>query len=305
MRYPNFDILRLLLAVEVAFVHIWYTYDPNFSWNPYVQAVPAFLSVSGFLVLQSYSETGRWRDFLRKRALRLFPALIFSFCLCWVLLDGPTAYNSVLNWLTGGIYTLPYRANGPLWSLAWEELAYLALAALWAMGAYERPWTLWVLLIISVLVIALANFSPHIMTILFLAPAFFIGNLAFLYRNALLGVNGFFPWIALVVVIVFRLYPEASYLNGALLLILQSFCVVWVGIAGIKIVPFKFPDISYGVYIYHSLIIMWLYGKVEPGNLGVWVAWTTALLIPVCIFSWYVVEKPALALKNRKRHALA
>ena len=53
MRYPNFDILRLLLATEVAVVHAWYETDRDFNWAGFIMAVPAFLAISGFLVRRS------------------------------------------------------------------------------------------------------------------------------------------------------------------------------------------------------------------------------------------------------------
>lgn len=66
MRYPNFDLLRLLLALEVVVVHAWNETDPNFNWSGFIMAVPAFLAISGFLVLKSYEESNSWRSFAKK-----------------------------------------------------------------------------------------------------------------------------------------------------------------------------------------------------------------------------------------------
>ncbi|MNM69840.1 Acyltransferase family protein [compost metagenome] len=300
-RYPNFDILRLLLAVEVAFVHAWATVEPNFNWNPYIMAVPAFLSISGFLVLQSYAESGSWGVFLRKRALRILPALLVSLALCLVLFDLRAAYNSFLNWITGGIYTLPGIANGPLWSLAWEEIAYLLLAALWTMGAYKRPFTIWALLTFSLCICwASVGLDPHTRIILFLGPAFFTGNLMYLYREALLRVHPVVPWIFFYIMLQWRFVPDANLLGGASLLLVQAFAVVWVGMAGVRIIPFKMPDLSYGIYIYHMPIILFLFTKFNIITLPSMLMLLSASIIPFSLASWYLVEKPALRLKRAK-----
>jgi len=210
-RYPNFDILRLLLAVEVAFVHAWAIIDTNFGWPGYIMAVPAFLAISGFLVLKSYEETGSWTLFIRKRALRIFPALLLSFLLCLAILGPRMAAAAVLTWITGGLYT----SWGPLWSLAWEELAYLGLAALWALGAYKRPAIIWGLLMASLLLNGVVSgVTPASRIILFLPVTFFIGNLMYVHRAALLTVGPIVPWIALYVAIQWKYVPDSKLFHG-------------------------------------------------------------------------------------------
>lgn len=256
-RYPNFDLLRLLLAAEVAFVHAWAAVDESFDWAGYVMAVPAFLAISGFLVLQSYSESGSWREFIRKRGLRLLPALIVAFLLSYALLGREVMFNSVLTWLSGGLYRPNGSTNGPLWSLAWEELAYLLLAVLWLLGAYKRPFWIWLLWLASIMLVwGMSHLAPHKLIIFFLAPAFFTGNLMFLYRRYLLNVHPLVPWVAFYVMLQWRFVPDAQLFGGASLLLVQAFAVVWAGMAGIRVVPFKFPDISYGLYADHSVPVL-------------------------------------------------
>lgn len=299
-RYPNFDILRLLLAVEVAFVHIWFTVDPNFGWAGYVMAVPSFLAISGFLVLQSYFESGSWRVFIKKRALRVMPALLVSLLLCTVLLDMAAMYNSFLNWLTGGLYTFSGRANGPLWSLAWEELAYLLLAVLWSLGAYKKPIWIWFLLILSICVVwGGSRLDSHTRIILFLCPAFLTGNLMYLYREKLLAFNPIIPWIVFYIMLQWRFVPDSNLFGGASLLLFQSFAIVWAGMAGMKVIPFRFPDLSYGIYIYHFPIILFISSKFHTTSLIELGMMVSVILIPFSLISWYLIEKPALRLKKQ------
>jgi peptidoglycan/LPS O-acetylase OafA/YrhL len=285
----------------VAFVHIWFTVDPSFNWAGYVMAVPAFLAISGFLVLQSYSESESWLVFIKKRALRVMPALLFSLLLCLVLLDTTATYNSFLNWLTGGLYTLPSRANGPLWSLAWEELAYLLLAILYSIGAYKRPIWIWSLWLISIVMVSFTlQYDPHIRIIFFLAPAFFTGNLMYIYRGNLLGCHSFIPWVVFYMMIQWRYVPDSHLFGGASLLLFQAFAVVWAGMAGTKIIPFNFPDISYGVYVYHFPIILFVTSIYQTNSLLKLGLIVSAILIPFSLISWYLIEKPALRFKPKR-----
>jgi peptidoglycan/LPS O-acetylase OafA/YrhL len=74
--------------------------------------------------------------------------------------------------------------------------------------------------------------------------------------------------------------------------------VVWVSIAGLRVVPFRIPDISYGVYIYHMLLIMWIRDNYDVVSLPQMLLHVSILLIPLSLFSWHLIEKPALKLKH-------
>ncbi|WP_196815038.1 acyltransferase [Mesorhizobium sp. L103C119B0] len=298
-RYANFDLFRLLLATEVAFVHVWFTVNPNFVWNPYVMAVPAFLAISGFLVLKSLLESGSLFEFFGKRILRVMPALLFSFFLCLALFDWSMAWNSILNWATGGLYTLPMRANGPLWSLLWEEIAYIGLALLWSVGAYRHPTAIWALLLVAI-GIAWANsgLDPHARMLLFLPVAFLVGNLMYIHREPLMRINPLVPLVAIYVMIQWRYVPDAKSMGGVNLLLVQAFAVVWAGIAGAKLLPWRIPDISYGVYIYHWPVLAFLSDRFQITSLSGLLFWTAMILVPLCIFSWYAIERPALTMKR-------
>lgn len=300
--YPNFDWLRLGLAAEVLVGHTIAHYS-GIDWRAPILAVPAFLCLSGFLVLKSFEETESYSEFLKKRALRILPALCVSFALCLLLFDVGTARDAFLNWVSGGLYIRSMEANAPLWSLAWEELAYAALAVLWAMGAYKRRVWIFFLLVISVGVsLAASDLSGQTRMILLLPPAFFTGNLVYLYRDILSSVPKWLPWgAAICTVFAFQLY----IISGVVAVVIQGFCLAWLGFAGARVIPFRFPDISYGIYIYHMILLAWMAKHSSVSGTLEALAWIAITLLPLCLASWYLVEKPALRFKRRRSPELA
>src|SRR5215813_10519794 len=88
-RRNNFDALRLVAAASVVFSHSFLIADGTQDHEPLIWltgnqsilglvGVFVFFAISGFLVTQSFEETGdAWR-FLAKRALRIFPVLFVA-----------------------------------------------------------------------------------------------------------------------------------------------------------------------------------------------------------------------------------
>lgn len=302
--FPNFDVIRLYLALVVVVAHAWWMISPSNAWSGSVMAVPAFLAVSGFLVLKSYSESGSLIVFAKKRALRILPALLGSMILCLCLLGWSATANALVTWLTGGIIEPAGITNAPLWSLAWEELAYLSLAVLWWLGAYKKPIFIWILLLTAMCIswkVTRIPLSPFFQILSFLAPAFFTGNLAYIYRARLLRMGSGWPWVLFAIVVLWKEVPLPSYVWAAAPPVVQAFSMVWAGMAGASIVRLKFPDISYGLYIYHWPILMYLAGSPSEKSIIEFSIIYGASLITTCVASWYLIERPAMKIKNRLR----
>ena len=300
MRYQNFDILRLFLAGEVFIDHARFVNAPQIQWNIFVEPVPAFLAISGFLVLKSYGDSSSPLEFFGKRALRILPALAASLLLCGLLFGPGAIFNSVLVWVTGGLYAWPQFGNGPLWSLLWEEIAYASLVILWLAGAYKRPVYIVALLIAAVGIVWLNDdLDPHYRTILLLPVSFFIGNLMYLYRDELSLVDPFVPILAILVMLEWRQLPDAWLMGGASNVLVSSVVIVWVGMAGRRLLPWKISDLSYGLYIYHYPVVVFLHDKLKIASFPAMLIVTTLVLIPLTLASWYFVERPALRLKRK------
>jgi peptidoglycan/LPS O-acetylase OafA/YrhL len=296
-RFPNLDFLRILLATEVVIAHVFMLTIPTYNFSAPIMAVPAFLAVSGVVILKSYGESQSFKDFAKKRAMRILPALITSILLILFLFDWRVAVNSTTTWLTAGIYIPNGYTNQALWSLAWEELAYILLAILWSLGAYRKPAIIWAMLLISMALSEIttrAQLSPYTQTIPLLAQAFFLGNLAYLYRNKMHKLGNLAPWVVFTVVILWRFLPLPEGSKTVAPHLLQVFSVIWVGMTGVKLFRLKFPDISYGAYIYHMPILLFITEKLRITDTATVFCLLFIALIPTCLCSWYLIEKPAI-----------
>src|SRR6516164_10015022 len=88
-RHNNFDALRLVAAASVVFSHSFLIAEGTQDHEPLIwltgnqsilglAGVFVFFAISGFLVTQSFEETGNAWRFLAKRALRIFPGLFIT-----------------------------------------------------------------------------------------------------------------------------------------------------------------------------------------------------------------------------------
>ncbi len=81
-RVNNFDLIRLLAALQVAITHaipwlgIEYTNSVTFLILSFFPGVPIFFFVSGFLISKSYENKFSLGEYVKNRLLRIFPALI-------------------------------------------------------------------------------------------------------------------------------------------------------------------------------------------------------------------------------------
>src|SRR5690606_1272838 len=77
----NFDLIRLLAALQVAVLHVLYYLSPQWRDHAPFQllavfpGVPIFFFISGFLISRAYERASSTRNYARNRALRIFPAL--------------------------------------------------------------------------------------------------------------------------------------------------------------------------------------------------------------------------------------
>lgn len=311
----SFDLLRLLAAVAVIFHHV-----APLSGRPVLRlfstdfgelGVGVFFVISGYLVTASWRRAPELWPFLKKRLLRIEPALVASLAVT-VLVFGAFATSLPLAdyfrapqvWLYAarnallypvtyelpGVFThnpLPLQVNGSLWTLRLEFSCYLAVAALGLMGRLTPRVTA-----------ALAIAAGAVFLVLHVLRPDLRGD-GVLRLADIAALNGFLflagAWL--------NLRDRPVPLWSAALLAPLLITPAWIfGLPALVVVvgslrSVRLPaDISYGLYIYAFPLqqILAAHGRLS-------FAAALAVTAPFALASWFLVEKPALRLKPSPR----
>lgn len=288
-RYPNLDLLRLFLALEVMYLHWGMHYFKPVLW---IDPVPTFVCLSGLLIPKSFGDSKSWKHFAWKRAIRVYPAF-FAAILLSVLLHGiGSGYASLAAYLTLGVIFIPL-ADYPLWSLALEEILYAGHV----ISRSLRIWNVWTALACMTAcseIMLLTHSNPHLSTIFRVAAAFFAGNIGAFYIARLGKLNGWMLLALFASVLIGGRFVWGASAVGAFIAPLLTLCLV-LGVRNTPQVPWRFPDISYGVYVYQVPILLSVIGL--PAIISGPVLLVTVLA--AATISWHLIEKPILSLKDR------
>jgi len=249
-------------------------------------AVVAFFTLSGFLLARSRERTDIV-PFVRNRLLRIMPgywlALIFGATVALAFgasLEGATDYvlsNLALvgKGLQGTEAFGGSALNGSLWSLRVEIVAYIALVMI------PRRWLRPVALAEFIILVPLA-LDRHIAdTDLLLAFAF--GVCAWLWRDRI-------PMVPLLAI-------PAFLIGNA---VLWPLAVIACGYAGLALAGLRWRlgrDLSYGMYVLAYPVQRAVATAGLP--LPIMVAASFAVIAPLALLSWTIVESPAMSLRHR------
>ena len=354
LRNNSLNFLRLVLAVAVVFSHSitigYYGGETIYGKTTLgTVAVYGFFGLSGFLIAGSASRNGVGR-FLWQRCVRIFPgfwiclvvtAFVFGPIAWWhqnparartcglhcylTEPNGPIGYvihnfwllihqGSIAGTLFPGIFGNVW--NGSLWTLFFEFLCYLMLAALSAVGLLRNRAAVaglalvtWVFAIVVTSVPKFAaEFSPshnwYVMQMLTFVPIFLTGALLFLYKEKIpdsgpLAIASTGLFLLGFVLPVGGAIPVFTLTSTALTSVFLVYPLLWLGIhLPLQKVGAR-NDYSYGVYIYafpvQKLLVVW-----GVARWGYWAYTLLTLLIvaPIAAASWWAVEKHALRLKK-------
>ncbi len=319
----NFDLFRLIAAMGVIVGHS-YAIAPqpplqdgvlsilNFDYSGSL-AVKFFFFLSGLLVTNSIISRPDPFQFLAKRALRIFPGLLVCLLIS-VLIVGPiftklsigeyfTAQDTwkylVKNFfLTDIIWRLPgvfeqskYGLNGSLWTLPYEVLCYLYLAAFFGLGLLRKKIiaNIFFLLVIAAAFIA-PNYLPvfffqnpeaHLLTVCFAMGALLANN----KENIRIGLVE----VVLLWLLMFLFKSSAIYQ----LLFYAAFFYTTVYIASLEFVNrFRLPfDASYGVYVYGFMIQQCVHALFPAMGVHGNQVLSAIIALGIGILSWKFVEK--------------
>jgi peptidoglycan/LPS O-acetylase OafA/YrhL len=337
LRNNNFDLLRLVAATQVMFAHavphLGVTEPSWWRMFGHFPGVPVFFAISGFLITASFERNSELRNYLRNRALRIYPGLwccVLATVVTLAAFGFPVVTPRGIVWclgqLGGAIYTPPFLRgfgfgsyNGALWTIPIELQFYLVVPFVFAiLRRASRPNATLIALWVVFLSIGLAStlladpladpraepivaklfrysFAPHFY--MFLAGAC-------LYRfgahcTTYFAGRGVYWFVA---------YAVAAYALpvSPVCIVIEMTMLACVAISLAYTLPtlssrlLRGYDVSYGVYIYHGLIINIALELALPrtGNL---LAGIAVAVYVVALLSWLAVERPAL---RRKHHVL-
>lgn len=329
-RINNFDLLRLLAAVEVVFDHyfqhlhipISHTAEKVLYLFP---GVPVFFVISGYLISASYERNPQLKNYFRNRALRIYPGLwgCIVLAIIAISLTGVSFLNKqAAIWLplqaAGLSYTPGFLANygfhswnGSVWTIPIELQFYLLMPLCFFLAPkkYLNAWFigLFFLFFTAALVFQVAPLSEHLGKIirytfiphfyLFLVGVIFqrlrIYRYNFIYGKALYWIIGY----VLFTMFLYDRFPRVYFDMMQYLLLAFTMLSMAYTLPGLAGKLLRKNDISYGIYIYHGVLLtiivqLKLVAHVNlPTVLGV-----SALM---GIISWMFIEKPFIRQKEQ------
>jgi len=331
VRPAGFDYMRLGLALAIV---CWHSVVTSYGAAAQVSVVgtlarplvgvllPAFFTLSGFLVAGSLERSKTIGMFLGLRAIRIFPALAVESLIAALIL-GPLLTTRTLgqyfsdsqfwsyflnilgdpHYFLPGVFTsTPFdRVNGQLWTVPFELKCYVTLAGLGLLGATRRRS---LLLGVSAGYLALgAVLHPELQAApvgivagWLLIASFLAGVILYLYRDVA-------PWSwrwgvgALVAGLGLLELP----MGETLAIVPIAYATVFFGLTRPpKSGLLKGADLSYGIFLY-GFSVQQTCMLLAPWARHWW--WNIGLAIPavtaVAAASWFLVEKPALGLRRQ------
>lgn len=328
----NFTLLRLALAVAVVVSHSVSVTTGSVFDEPLAastgftlgeHAVNGFFAISGFLVTMSFDKRG-WRDYAIARTLRIAPGLIVATLAVALLLGGAITRLPLTEYLESpglrrfiGTTLLNLKSNnalpgvfegnplripmGTVWTLKYEIFCYVGVLIIGLVGLLRsRRAALGLVIGLALGLLALDFFRPGapkgVETAFRLPLIFAFGGALYVWRGQA-RISG-------ILVLAFAIatwLAAGTFLYKTLLFTGTAYGVLWLALSP-ALTRFSYEpktDLSYGTYLYgwpiqQSLQAFW------PGAAPVLMLGPAlAITLVVAALSWFLVEKPALALKAK------
>lgn len=327
-RRNSLNALRLLLATLVIVSHSWplggFGEDPMFGdRNLGRWSVAGFFAISGYLITRSRDRTDLG-PYLWRRVLRIYPGFFVSLLVVafvfaplaavvgpgrFLLGDsvGFVVHNAGLliqQWNIGGTLAsapAPNAWNGALWTLFYEFLCYVGIGVM--VSVLPRRWL--PAAVVAVFVVATASrpildaTNRHIpgvvQNLAELAPFFFAGAVLYLFGRRVPAHRWGAAGAATVLAVIMM-----TGVSGELAALPIAYLCMWLGMTLPLIHVGRENDFSYGMYVYGFPVqqVLALLGAAGVGVIG-FIGLSVALTVPLAAASWFMVEKPALRLKDR------
>jgi peptidoglycan/LPS O-acetylase OafA/YrhL len=325
--------LRILAAVMVIFGHSYAVLGSVIGASQplhyvfpgivtHVTGVNFFFTISGLLITLSWLRRPELGRFLRARFLRIWPALavcvtltafvigplVTSMPLHKYFIDGDASgtplgfafYRSILvaRPFLPGVFEhnpVPRYVNGSLWTLPIEATMYLCVAALGVLRCFRFPWltSAGIVGVFAYLVVLPAYFGAPTPWLGYVQAGFFgAGCIACLLRRYVPVSSGLMLLI-LVAAIVSR---KTMHLMPFTWLAIGYFVLWFCYVPRMPRIP-RDIDLSYGTYLWAFPLQQVLVMSGVGNPLSVF-AITTPIVLGIAALSWFLIEKPALRLKD-------
>ena len=313
----NFDALRLGFAVLVVYSHAYALsgHVEPVAWNRTLGtlAVHGFFAVSGYLVTGSFTRSRDLPQFSLRRARRIVPGLVVAMVVATLLGRAFAGYTT---------NPVPHITNGPVWTLTWEVVAYVAVGLLGLVGVVTRAalpavvaacWLAYLVTIGTTDRFALA-IAPMLLVfaggaVLWLHPELLRrGVIVAAALGLLLTVDDdAFAWVAgrVTSVVPFLYGPTWTAVDVQTAIYLLCLPVVVVALGHARRPALRLPvDLSYGTYLYAwpvSQVAVAL--AVREGRDMSPLTLFVVTLVPTLLAataSWFCVERPVLRLRRRR-----
>jgi len=332
----NFNLIRLFAALQVAVVHSASYLDINLQFLQFLNlfpGVPIFFFISGYLIIKSFRNNYKLKNFFYNRILRIYPGLYFCFFITVIsiiisqyLKNIDINYYQLFIWLVTQlsffqIYNPDFLrgygvgvVNGSLWTISVEIQFYLLTFFIYLiLSKYKK---------LLILIFGLCIFLNIINAVfnekaVFFSKLFNYSFLPWLYmflwgcylesnKELQKKIRSYNIFILIFIYIILNyLSSQFNILRGAtnalnpLEFFFLSIIIFKIAYIKIKISDnfFYKNDISYGIYLYHMPIVnFFIYNNIN----GSYLSFMSCLLLIfiLAIISWKVVEEPFLSLKK-------
>jgi len=332
----NFNLIRLFAALQVAIVHSASYLDINLQFLQFLNlfpGVPIFFFISGYLIIKSFRNNYKLKNFFYNRILRIYPGLYFCFFITVIsiiisqyLKNIDINYYQLFIWLVTQlsffqIYNPDFLrgygvgvVNGSLWTISVEIQFYLLTFFIYLiLSKYKK---------LLILIFGLCIFLNIINAVfnekaVFFSKLFNYSFLPWLYmflwgcylesnKELQKKIRSYNIFILIFIYIILNyLSSQFNILRGAtnalnpLEFFFLSIIIFKIAYIKIKISDnfFYKNDISYGIYLYHMPIVnFFIYNNINRSYLSFMSC--LLLIFILAIISWKVVEEPFLSLKK-------
>ncbi|MBM9400505.1 acyltransferase [Gluconacetobacter azotocaptans] len=315
--FHTLDGLRGLAAAGVVLGHINMIFPTAWYVTGGYLAVDLFFALSGFVLAEAYSarlDAGLpFAAFMRKRIVRLWPLYALGLSIGTVATALQVALNlkplSVLASLPAAVFYIPwvgphgelYALNFPAWSLFYELVANMVMAAAWPWLTTRRLMAVVGLFVPGLIVSAFSWGTLNVGMFWSGAPvavcrvgfSFFLGILLWRVRRESPVLNAWVPMGLLAFVMVFDT-PAIPRPVIDLVAVFAIFpVIVWLGASsqpkGRSLVVFQAAGgASYALYATHAPLV-WCIGGVLGKGLHIPLATVPAWIAPVMLAGLYAL----------------